>query len=58
MDKLPAPPWLLQEVLPPPPAPGGAYSPVVIIGNMAYVSGIGPLSPDAAAHVAKVGVTL
>jgi hypothetical protein len=31
---------------------------VVIIGNMAYVSGIGPLSPDAAAHVAKVGVTL
>lgn len=44
-----------QEELPPPPAPAGTYSPVVIIGKTVYVSGIGPLAPDAASHVAKVG---
>ena len=29
--------------LPDPPKPGGVYKPVVISGNMAYVSGHGPL---------------
>ena len=45
----------LQEELPPPPAPAGTYNPVVIIGKTVYVSGIGPLAPDASSHLAKVG---
>ena len=33
--------------LPPPPPRGGVYKPVVIVGNVAYVSGHGPyLGPD------------
>ncbi|MBK8035901.1 MAG: RidA family protein [Verrucomicrobiaceae bacterium] len=33
--------------LPPPPPRGGVYKPVVIVGNVAYVSGHGPYSgPD------------
>ena len=32
--------------LPPPPKPAGVYKPVVIIGNLAYVSGHGPLKSD------------
>lgn len=28
--------------LPPPPKPGGVYKPIVIVGNMAYLSGHGP----------------
>ena len=31
------------------------YSFVVVVGNMVYVSGIGPLAPEASSHVAKVG---
>mmetsp|Transcript_6164 Transcript_6164/g.15716 ORF Transcript_6164/g.15716 Transcript_6164/m.15716 type:complete len:230 (+) Transcript_6164:967-1656(+) len=43
------------EELPPAPAPGGVYSPVVIVGKTVYVSGIGPLAPEATSHVGKVG---
>ena len=32
--------------LPPPPRPQGLYKPVVVAGNMAYVSGHGPLLAD------------
>ena len=32
--------------LPPPPPPGGVYKPIVIVGNMAYLSGHGPLLDD------------
>ena len=31
--------------LPDAPPPGGTYSPIVIVDNMAYVSGHGPISP-------------
>ena len=33
----------------------GTYHPVQIVGNMVYVSGIGPLAPEATSHLAKVG---
>lgn len=42
-------------VLPPPPKPAGVYNPLVVVGNMAYVSGHGPLNPDGSMHVGKVG---
>ncbi|HUY36752.1 MAG TPA: RidA family protein [Pirellulales bacterium] len=44
--------------LPPPPKPAGVYKPVVIVGNMAYVSGHGPLKPDGSMIVGKVGADL
>ena len=37
--------------------PAGTYSPVVVVGSMVYVSGIGPLAPEATSHVAKIGST-
>lgn len=42
--------------LPPPPKPGGVYKPVVIVGNLAYVSGHGPLKPDGTMITGRVGV--
>jgi hypothetical protein len=48
----------LQELnlqLPPAPAPQGVYKPLVISGNMAYVSGHGPLKPDGTMFVGRVG---
>ncbi len=41
--------------LPPAPKPAGVYKPVVIIGNLAYVSGHGPLRPDKTMHTGRVG---
>ncbi|MBX7166199.1 MAG: RidA family protein [Pirellulales bacterium] len=41
--------------LPPPPKPAGVYKPVVVVGNMAYVSGHGPLLPDGSMLTGKVG---
>ncbi len=41
--------------LPPPPKPAGVYQPVVVSGNMAYVSGHGPLLPDGTMMVGRVG---
>lgn len=32
--------------LPPAPKPGGVYKPIVIVGNLAYLSGHGPLLDD------------
>ena len=32
--------------LPPPPPPGGVYKPLVVYGNLAYLSGHGPLQAD------------
>lgn len=43
------------EELPPPPIPAGTYNFCVVVGNLVYVSGIGPLAPTADAHLAKVG---
>lgn len=41
--------------LPPAPAPAGVYQPIVIQGNLAYVSGHGPLLPDKTLLVGRVG---
>jgi enamine deaminase RidA (YjgF/YER057c/UK114 family) len=41
--------------LPPPPKPAGVYQPVVVCGNMAYVSGHGPLLADGTMMVGRVG---
>jgi enamine deaminase RidA (YjgF/YER057c/UK114 family) len=41
--------------LPPPPKPAGVYKPVVIIGNLAYVSGHGPLKSDGTLMTGRVG---
>jgi enamine deaminase RidA (YjgF/YER057c/UK114 family) len=41
--------------LPPAPKPGGTYSPVVIVGNVAYVSGHGPMRTDGSFITGKVG---
>src|SRR5262245_65013976 len=41
--------------LPPPPKPAGVYKPVVMIGNLAYVSGHGPLKPDGTMLTGRVG---
>lgn len=44
--------------LPPAPKPQGVYKPLVIIGNMAYVSGHGPLKPDGSMIAGRVGAEL
>jgi enamine deaminase RidA (YjgF/YER057c/UK114 family) len=41
--------------LPPSPKPGGVYKPVVIVGNMAYVSGHVSLRPDGSIIMGRVG---
>ena len=41
--------------LPPAPKPAGVYKPIVISGNMAYVSGHGPLKPDETMYCGRVG---
>jgi len=48
----------LKLQLPPPPPPAGVYKPLVISGNMAYVSGHGPLHPDGTMTTGKVGAEL
>jgi enamine deaminase RidA (YjgF/YER057c/UK114 family) len=45
----------LKLELPPAPKPQGVYKPVVIAGNMAYVSGHGPLKADGTMHTGRVG---
>jgi enamine deaminase RidA (YjgF/YER057c/UK114 family) len=44
--------------LPPAPKPIGVYKPLVIVGNLAYLSGHGPLKPDKTLIVGKVGADL
>ncbi|MBX3414814.1 MAG: RidA family protein [Pirellulales bacterium] len=41
--------------LPPPPKPAGVYKPVVVVGNLAYVSGHGPLQSDGTLMTGRVG---
>jgi enamine deaminase RidA (YjgF/YER057c/UK114 family) len=41
--------------LPPSPKPGGVYKPVVIVGNMAYLSGHVSLRPDGSIITGRVG---
>jgi enamine deaminase RidA (YjgF/YER057c/UK114 family) len=48
----------LKLELPTAPKPGGVYKPVVVIGNLAYVSGHGPLKPDGTSIKGRVGSDL
>jgi enamine deaminase RidA (YjgF/YER057c/UK114 family) len=41
--------------LPPAPKPVGLYKPMLIVGNLAYLSGHGPLNPDGSLHLGRVG---
>ena len=43
------------EGLPPPPQPAGAYRPIVIVGDMAFLSGFGPRGPDGKPLTGMVG---
>ena len=45
----------LQLELPPAPKPMGVYKPLLIVGNLCYVSGHGPLKPDGTMMVGRVG---
>ena len=47
-----------QQWLPEAPAPGGIYKPTLIVGNLVYVSGHGPLLPDGSLIKGKVGSDL
>src|SRR5688572_27204338 len=48
----------LKLELPPAPKPVAVYRPVVIAGNMAYVSGHGPLKADKTLITGRVGADL
>ena len=45
----------LKLELPPAPKPMGVYKPLVIVGNLAYVSGHGPLKSDGSLFTGRVG---
>ena len=45
----------LKLELPPAPKPVGVYMPVVIVGNLAYLSGHGPLKSDGSLMTGRVG---
>ena len=44
--------------LPPPPKPVAVYAPVVVVGDMAYVSGHGPLLPNGSFITGRMGADL
>jgi enamine deaminase RidA (YjgF/YER057c/UK114 family) len=48
----------LKLKLPPAPKPIGVYKPVVIVGNLAYLSGHGPLKADKSLITGRVGADL
>src|SRR5436853_7108894 len=48
----------LKLELPPAPKPVAVYKPIVIAGNLAYVSGHGPLKPDKTVITGRVGADL
>src|SRR5258708_1996052 len=48
----------LKLELPPAPKPVAVYPPLVIVGNLAYVSGPGPLKPDKSVIPGRVGSDL
>jgi enamine deaminase RidA (YjgF/YER057c/UK114 family) len=48
----------LKLELPPVPAPGGIYKPVLLVNNLAIVSGQPPLRPDGSLIKGKVGLDL
>ena len=48
----------LRLELPPAPKPVAVYKPLVVAGNLAFVSGHGPLRPDKSLITGRVGVDL
>jgi len=48
----------LKLELPPAPRPAGVYKPLLIVGNLVYVSGHGPLRPDETYITGRVGADL
>ena len=48
----------LKLILPPTPTPLGVYKPLLIVGNLVYVSGHGPLLPDKTLIKGRVGDTM
>ena len=48
----------LRLELPPAPKPVGVYKPVIVSGNLAYVSGHGPLKADKSLITGRVGADL
>ena len=44
--------------LPPSPPPAGVYKPIVVVGNVAYLSGHGPVQEDGSLIVGRVGQNL
>ncbi len=48
----------LKLELPPAPKPMGLYKPVVIVGNLAYLSGHGPLKADKSLITGRIGADL
>ena len=48
----------LRLELPPAPKPVAVYKPVVVVGDLAYVSGHGPLKPDLSLITGRVGAGL
>lgn len=48
----------LKLALPPAPTPLGVYKPLLIVGNLVYVSGHGPLLPDKTLIKGRVGDTM
>jgi enamine deaminase RidA (YjgF/YER057c/UK114 family) len=48
----------LKLELPPAPKPVAVYRPLVVVGNLAYVSGHGPLKADKTLMVGRVGADL
>src|SRR5215813_2084561 len=48
----------LKLELPPAPKPVAVYKPLVIVGNLAYVSGHGPFKPDKSLITGRVGADL
>jgi enamine deaminase RidA (YjgF/YER057c/UK114 family) len=45
----------LKLEMPPAPKPAGVYKPMVVIGNLAYLSGHGPLKADGSMMTGRVG---
>ena len=48
----------LKHELPPAPKPMGVYKPIVVVGNMAYLSGHGPLRPDGKLITGRLGLDM
>jgi len=44
--------------LPPAPKPMGVYKPIVVTGNLAYLSGHGPLKPDKTLITGRLGLDM